>query len=98
VYVDMTLTRSKVMVMEHLNFRQLPMTAHFQVYLLRHFRVELKTDGCDSMGPDLQLVRARFSTFLPGKLSQEFKLRGMSLFHDIQTAIFPSCVTLQSDG
>ena len=47
VYVDVTLTRSKVKVKvtEHLNFRQLPITAHFQVYLLRHFRVQLKTDG-----------------------------------------------------
>ena len=48
VYVDVTLTRSKVnvKVTEHLNFQRLPITAHFQVYLLRHFRVELKTDVC----------------------------------------------------
>jgi len=47
VYADVTLTPSKVKikVTEHLNFRQLPITAHFQVYLFRHFRVELKTDG-----------------------------------------------------
>ena len=45
VYVDMTLTRSKVKVTDHLNFRQLPTNAHFQVYLLRHFPLELKTDG-----------------------------------------------------
>jgi len=47
VYVDVTLTRSKVKVKvtKHLNFRQLPITAHFQVYLLRHFRMELKIDG-----------------------------------------------------
>jgi len=45
VYVDMTLIRSKVKVTEHLNFRQLPITAHFYGYLLRHFRMELKTDG-----------------------------------------------------
>jgi len=47
VYVGVTLTRSKVKVnvTDHLNFRQLPINAHFQVYLLRHFRVELKTDG-----------------------------------------------------
>jgi len=37
-----------------------------------------------SMGPGLQLVGARFSNFLPGKLSREFKLRRMSIFHDIQ--------------
>jgi len=48
VYDGVTLTRSKVKVKvtEHLNFRQLPITAHFQVYLLRHFRVEFKTDVC----------------------------------------------------
>ena len=47
VYVDVTFTRSKVKVKVtyHLNFRQLPINAHFQVYLLHHFRVELKTDG-----------------------------------------------------
>jgi len=47
VYVDVTLTRSKVKVKvtEHLNFRQLPITARFYVYLLRHFAAQLKTDG-----------------------------------------------------
>jgi len=47
VYVNVTLTRSKVKVKvtEHLNFRQLAITAHFYVYFLRHFRTELKTDG-----------------------------------------------------
>jgi len=43
---------------------------------------------CDSMGPDLQLTGIRFSNFLLGKLSREFKLRGMSIFHEIQMAIF----------
>ena len=42
----------------------------------------------DSMGPGLHLVGARFLYFLLGKLSREFKLRGMSLFHEIQVAIF----------
>ena len=48
VYADVTLTRSKVKVKvtDHLNFRQMPITAHFYVYLLHHFGVELKTDGC----------------------------------------------------
>ena len=31
----------------------------------------------DSMGPGLQLVRARFLNFLLGKISREFKLRRM---------------------
>jgi len=43
----------------------------------------------DSMRPGLQLVVAQFSTLLLGKLSRELKLRRMSIFHDIQTAIFP---------
>jgi len=61
--------------------------------------MELKTDDCsDSMRLGLQLVGARFSKFLLGKLSREFKLRGMSIFHEIQMAIFRYCVTLQSDG
>jgi len=47
VYVDVTVTRSKVnvKVTDHLNFRELTITAHFYVYLLRYFRAELKTDG-----------------------------------------------------
>jgi len=43
--------------------------------------------GSDSMGPGLELVVVRFSNFLLGKLSREFKLRGMSIFHEIQIAI-----------
>jgi len=42
----------------------------------------------DSTGRDLQVVGARFSNFLLGKLSWEFRLRGMSIFHKIQMAIF----------
>jgi len=42
--------------------------------------------GDDSMGPGL--VGARFLNFLLGTLSREFKLRRMSIFHEIQTAIF----------
>ena len=43
VHADMTLTRSKVKLRRLLSFRQLPITADIQVYLLRHFHVELKT-------------------------------------------------------
>jgi len=47
IYADVTFTRSKIKVKVEslLNFRQLPITAHFYVYLLRHFRAELKGDG-----------------------------------------------------
>ena len=48
------------------------------------------------MGLGLQLAGARFSNVLVGKLSQKFKLPGMSIFHEIQMAIFRYCVTLQS--
>jgi len=44
----------------------------------------------DRMGHGLQLVGALFSNFLLGKLSLEFKLRRMSVFHEIQMAIFPN--------
>jgi len=56
---------------------------------------------CDSIGPALQLaevVAARFSNFLLGKLSYDFKLRGMSIFHEIQMTIFRYCVKLESHG
>jgi len=42
----------------------------------------------DSMGPGLLLVGARYLNFLLRKLSWEFKLRRMSIFRDIQIAIF----------
>jgi len=48
------------------------------------------TVGGDSMRPGLQLAGARFSNFFLGKLSREFKLRRMSIFHKIQTAVFHS--------
>jgi len=44
--------------------------------------------GGHSMGPVLQLAGARFLNFLLGKLSGQFKLCRVSLFHDIETAIF----------
>jgi len=44
--------------------------------------------GGHSMGPGLQLVGARFLNFLLGKLSREFKLRPVSIFHEIQMATY----------
>ena len=41
-----------------------------------------------SMGPGLQLVGARFLNFHLGKLSREFKVRPISIFDEIQMAIF----------
>jgi len=37
--------------------------------------------GGDTMGSGLQLFKAQFSNFLLGKLSQEFKLHGVSISH-----------------
>jgi len=44
--------------------------------------------GSDSMGSGLQPDGARFLNFLLGKLSRELNLRRMSIFHEIQMAIF----------
>ena len=46
------------------------------------------TVDVDSMGPGLQLFGGQFSNFLLGKVSLEFKLHGMSIFHDIQMATY----------
>ena len=40
------------------------------------------------MGPGLQLLEGQFSNFLPGKVSLQFKLLLMSIFHDIQMATY----------
>jgi len=45
--------------------------------------------GGHSMGPELQLIGARFLNFDLGKLSREFKLRPISIFDEIQMAMFP---------
>ena len=54
--------------------------------------------GGHSMGPGLQPVGARFLNFHLRKLSREFKLRPISIFDEIQVAIFRYCVMLQSRG
>jgi len=41
-----------------------------------------------SMGPGLQPVGARFSNFVLGNVSLQFRLHGMSTFHDIQMATY----------
>jgi len=46
------------------------------------------TVDIDSMRPGLQPLGRQFSNFLPGKVSLEFKLHGMSTFHDIQMATY----------
>jgi len=46
----------------------------------------------DSMGRGLQFVGTLFLYFLLGKLSREFKLRRMSIFHEFQMPTFRYCV------
>ena len=84
VYVDMTLTRSrvKVKVTDHLNFRQLPITARFFIASATFEWSSKLMDHVDSMGPDLQPVVVRFSNFLLGKVSLQ------SIFHDIHMATY----------
>ena len=91
VYVDMTLTRSKVKakVTDHLNFRQLPINAHFQIYLLRHFRVELKNDGWRwQYGTWSTACRSPIFEFPSRKGITRVQIHGMSIFHDIQMATY----------
>ena len=95
---SMTSTRSKVMVKvtELLKFRKLHHSRSISSAIFV-WSSKLTVVG-DSMGSGLQLVGARFLNFLLRKLSREFKLRGMSIFHEIQMAIFRYCVRLQPHG
>jgi len=84
VYVDVTLTRSKVKVTELLNSencRKLHFSRSISSAIFACSSKLMVDNG--SMGPDLQLFEAPFSNFLLRKLSREFKLRAMSIFHDI---------------
>ena len=93
---SVTSTRSKVKVTELRNLRKV----HFSRSIsstISAWSSKLMAGG-HSMGPGLQLVGARFLNFHPGKLSREFKLRPISIFDEIQMAIFRYCVMLQSRG
>jgi len=87
VRASMTSTRSKVKVkvMELVKLRKLRFSRSISVIFAWSSKLMV---GGDRMGPGLQLVGARFSNFLLGKLSREFRLRRMSIFHEIQMAIF----------
>jgi len=50
----------------------------------------------DSLGPSLQLIRARILNFLLSKLSRDFKFRAMSILQDVQRATFPYSLLLES--
>ena len=98
VRTSVTSTRSKVKVKvtELPKLRKVHFSRSISSAILA-WSSKLMVDG-HSMGPGLQLVGARFLNFLLGKLSQEFKLCPMLIFHEIQTAIFRYCLMLQSHG
>jgi len=84
--INMTSTRSKVKVTEPPKLRKLHLSRSISSAVLA-WRSKLMVDG-DSMGPVVQPIGARFWNFLLGKLSREFKLRGMSAFHETHVSIF----------
>jgi len=86
IMYDVTMTRSKVKVTELLKLQKLHFSRSVSSAIFAWIS-KLMVDG-DSMGSVVQLVGATFSNFLLGKLSREFKLRGMSIFLEIQMAIF----------
>jgi len=88
--INMTSTRSKVKVKvkvtELLKFRKLHFSSSISSAIFA-WSSKLMVVG-DRIGTILQLDWARFSNFLIEKLSREFRLRRMSIFHEIQMAIF----------
>jgi len=93
--VTSTWSKVKVKVTELLKFRKL----HFSRSISAIFTWSSKlVVGYDSMGLGLQLVGDQFLNFLLGKQWREFKLRRMSIFHEIHMAIFQYCVRLQPRG
>jgi len=86
VYVDVTLTPSKVKVTELPKLQKLHFSTTISSTVLAWSSKRMIV--ADSIGPGLQLVGVQFLNFLLGKLSQQYKLCQMSIFHEIQTAIF----------
>jgi len=88
MHTSVTSTRSKVKV----KVTELPKLrkVHFSRYIssaVFAWSSKVMVDG-HSTGPGLQLVGTRFLNFLPEKLSREFKLCPMSIFHGIPMAVF----------
>jgi len=96
--INLTLTQSKVKikVTELLKFWKL----HFSMAIcsaILAWSSKLMVDY-DSMGPNVQLVRAQFLNFLFSKLSHDFKLHGMLILQDFQRALFLCFFRLESHG
>ena len=77
VHTSMTRSKVKIKVTELLKFRKLHFSTSIFSTILA-WSSKLMVDY-DNMGPNLQLVRARFLNFLLSRLSCDFKLRGMSI-------------------
>ena len=78
---SVTSTRSKIKVKELLKLRQVHFSRSISSAVLA-WSSKLMVGG-HTMGPGLQLVGARFSNFLLGKLSRNFRLHGVSKFQEI---------------
>ena len=100
VRTSVTSTRSKVKVkvMELPKLRKVHFSSSTCISYAGYAWSSKLMVGGHSMGPGLQLVGARFLNFLLGKLSREFKLCPVSIFHEIQMATFRYYVMLQSRG
>jgi len=94
--VTSTRSKVKVKVTELLSFRKLHFSrSMFSTILAGNSKLQVDHD---TMEPSLQLVGVRFSNFLLRKLSREFKLREMSISHEIQMVIFPYEATVTQLG
>jgi len=87
IHISVTSTRSKVKVTELVKLRKLHFSRSISFFVLA-WSSKLMVVG-DSMGPLVySLWESDFQIFFLWKPSREFKLCGMSIFHEIQMAIF----------
>jgi len=88
MHTNVTSTRSKVKVKvtELLKFQKLYFSRSIYSTILAWSSKLMVVH--DRMGPSLQLIGARFFNFLPRNLSPDFRLRGMSIFHEFQGPYF----------
>jgi len=84
--VTSTQSKVKVKVMELLKLRKVHFSRSISSTTFT-CSSKLMVDG-DSIGRGLRLFWARFLNLLLGKLSQEFRLRRISIFHDIKQPYF----------
>jgi len=94
ICTPVTSTRSKVKikVTKLLKFQKLLFFRSISSAILVCSWKLMVDDG--SMGFSLQLFGVWFLNFLVSVLSRDFKLYGMSILQDFQSAIFPYCLTL----